>query len=402
MRCYIECSSGIAGNMLVGSLLDLGVDWERFRKEIGRLNIGGYELIYKNTAKNGIRAKLFEVRLTDPNQPERNLSDIEQIILGSHLKESVKNNSIAIFRKLAEVESLIHQKPISEIHFHEVGAIDSIIDIVGACICFDILNIEKIYYSPIVIGSGSVESTHGKLPVPAPATAKLLEGKLIYQSDIKTELTTPTGAAIITTLGTQLAQIPEMKLIKVGYGAGIKSFPERPNILRIFLGNEAESVKVLLDKYEADEIVEISFNIDDMTGEQIGYFVEKILSCGVLDVSIIPIYTKKTRPAQKIEVLCFEQDFDKVLDVIFENTSTFGVRFTNKKRFKLTRETKTIELDSNKVNVKIGKIKDKVVRIKPEYEDIKKLADVTNKGINELQVLAIEKFKRERMGGDGE
>lgn len=391
MILYFDCSCGIAGNMIIASLLDLGLDWQLFKSELDKLKLKGYTLQLEETERAGIRAKHFKVeviseRNSKAHHPNRSLSDIKMIIEDSNLEEKVKKQAIDIFERLAEVEAHIHNTDKEKIHFHEVGAIDSIIDIVGSAICLHMLRANKIFYSPVAVGSGKITCTHGTLPVPAPATAKLLEGRLIHQLPVNTELSTPTGAAIITTLGKQLPLLPPMELIKVGYGAGSKQIETMPNILRCFYGRDITHKLPYLN----DRIVEIKFNIDDMTGEQLGDFLEKISSQdSTLDVSVNPIYTKKNRPAYKVEVLCGEENIYKTAELIFKYSSTLGIRFDYKSRLKLNRKIIKVNINGSELPVKIGYVKDKILQIKPEFEDIKRLAELTGRKLEQLQAEAI-------------
>ena len=363
---YFDCFSGISGDMIIGALLDLGLDINFLDKELKKLNLKNYEIQSKKIVKNGIAATKFDVSIKhEHNHEERNLKEINEIIKKSKLDNEIKNTIKKIFLKIAIAEAKVHNKPVDKIHFHEIGAIDTIIDIAGAVIGFKKLGIDRIYCSKLNVGTGFVEFSHGKWPVPAPATAKILRNVPIYNNNIEAELVTPTGAAIITALASGFGEMPAMKVEKIGYGAGTKEL-EQPNVLRVFLGE--------LDNMKNDTINIIETNIDNMNPEIYPYVIERLMENGALDAYLTNIIMKKGRPAIKLTVLSEMKDTDKLCNVIFDETTTLGVRILIAAKKKLDREIKTIKTKYGNVGVKISKLKNEVKNIMPEYEDCVKIA----------------------------
>jgi len=363
---YFDCFSGISGDMIIGALLDLGLDINFLDKELKKLNLKNYEIQSKKIVKNGIAATKFDVSIKhEHNHEERNLKEINEIIKKSKLDNEIKNTIKKIFLKIAIAEAKVHNKPVDKIHFHEIGAIDTIIDIAGAVIGFKKLGIDRIYCSKLNVGTGFVEFSHGKWPVPAPATAEILRNVPIYNNNIEAELVTPTGAAIITALASGFGEMPAMKVEKIGYGAGTKEL-EQPNVLRVFLGE--------LDNMKNDTINIIETNIDNMNPEIYPYVIERLMENGALDAYLTNIIMKKGRPAIKLTVLSEMKDTDKLCNVIFDETTTLGVRILIAAKKKLDREIKTIKTKYGNVGVKISKLKNEVKNIMPEYEDCVKIA----------------------------
>ena len=376
---YIDCFSGISGDMFLAAMIDAGLDLEYLKKELKKLNLKGYEITAKKTHKNHITATKLSITVKEP-QPHRHLKDINSIIDTSALDEDIKTTSKKIFQKLAEAESKIHNKDINSIHFHEVGAVDSILDIVGAIIAQKKLNIKKIYTSPLPLGTGFIKCAHGTIPIPSPATAELLKAIPIYQTSTKGELVTPTGAAIITTITHRFTQMPQMKIEQTGYGAGTRDY-DHPNLLRIFIGTEEE-------QYEQDTATIIETNIDDMNPEHYSHIIEKLLSAGALDAYLTGIHMKNTRPATKLTVIATQETQNNLADIIFKETTTFGIRTYNVQRKKLKAEKTQINTKYGAVTIKIGRSKDKTITISPEYKDCKKLADANNIPLKEIYDLA--------------
>ncbi len=376
---YIDCFSGISGDMFLGALIDARLDLEYLKKELKKLNLAGYEITAKKTQKNHITATKLTITVKDP-QPHRHLKDINHIIDTSTLDEDIKTTSKNIFHKLAEAESKIHNTDINSIHFHEVGAVDSILDIVGAVIALKKLNIKKIYTSPLPLGTGFIKCAHGTIPLPAPATAELLKAIPVYQTSTKGELVTPTGAAIITTITTQFKEMPKMKTETIGYGAGTQDYGH-PNLLRIFIGTEEE-------QYQQDTATIIETNIDDMNPEHYSHIIEKLLNAGALDAYLTGIHMKNTRPATKLTVIATPQTQNNLTDIIFKETTTFGIRTYNVQRKKLSAEKTIINTKYGPVTIKTGRSKDKIITISPEYKDCKKLADESNIPLKEIYDLA--------------
>jgi uncharacterized protein (TIGR00299 family) protein len=294
--------------------------------------------------------------------------DIRLIIEKSRLHQQIKDNGIKIFHRLAAVEAEIHGTSIEEVHFHEVGAIDSIVDIVGAAIGLHLLGIEKLYFSPVPTGSGYIKCEHGVLPVPAPATAGLLKNQLLKSVAIEKELTTPTGAAIVTTLGEGLKTMPKMKVLTIGYGAGSNDNPEVPNLLRIVIGEDTQ-------RQESDEVWVVETNIDNMTGEIMGYVMDRLFSAGAVDAYFTPVQMKKGRPGIIISAIVPEKHLLSVEAVLFNQTTTFGIRKYKAVRSILSREVKEYESSLGKIRMKIGSLNGDIKNISPEYEDCKRIAE---------------------------
>ncbi len=376
---YFDCFSGISGDMILGSLIDLGLDIEYLKNEFKKINISGYEINVIKTKKNDISCIKVNITVKD-KQKHRSLKEINALIDKSELNLEIKKKSKNIFLKLAKAESKIHNIDINNVHFHEIGAIDSILDIIGAVIGLDKLNIKKIYSSSIPVGRGFVKSAHGKLPIPAPATSELLKGIPIYSTKVEGELVTPTGAAIISSLTESFGEMPLMQIEKIGYGAGKSDF-DHPNLLRIFIGES-------LEKYDTDTVNVIEINIDDMNPEHYEVVFEKLLKNGALDVYLTNIQMKKNRPGIKLSIISPLEITDQLTDIIFNETTTFGLRIYKTNRKKLFVEMEKVETKYGEITIKIGKTKDKIKLVSPEYEDCKKLAQENNVSLKEIYELA--------------
>ena len=364
---YFDCYSGISGDMILGALVDLGVDPGKIRKALKTLDLKGYKLKTSRVQRGLIAGTKVQVSLTkSSHHPARKYSDIKKLIADSDLSSTAKKNSQEIFKRIAQVEAAIHDTTMEKIHFHEIGAVDSIVDIVGGVVAIESLKLDKIYASPLNVGEGFVQCAHGCLPVPAPATLKLLQGIPVFSNGIKKELTTPTGAAMIGFYADKFGSLPAMKIVGDGYGAGDHIIAEMPNMLRVVLGEiSAES---------DEELVLIETNIDDMNPEFYEGTMESLFKAGALDVYLTPIIMKKSRPANKISVLSSETDRQAMTEILLHETSSFGVRYFRIGRTVLEREMKTVNISWGSVRIKIGKFNGKVIQISPEYEDCKKIA----------------------------
>ena len=385
---YIDCFSGISGNMMVGALLDLGVDFLFLKDELKKLNITGYNIVCREVKTGSIKAKKFDVEVTSP-QPDRNYGDVKKIIGDSKLDTGVKKISLSIFQLIAEAESVVHGCEVDNVHFHEIGAVDSIIDIVSTAVCLSKLKV-KLFYSNIVpMGSGFINSSHGKLPVPAPATVEILKKVPVYGGNFDFEITTPTGAAIIKALVKGYGSVPYMEIEKAGYGAGNIESKEGPNVLRLLRG-------VIKNEYDIREekLIMLSANIDDSTPEIIGYLMEELFKKDVLDVWTEPIYMKKSRPAFKISVLCNEKSEKEIVNMILVESTTLGIRREEIKRYSVDRELKTVRLPYGEVKVKVGILKAKEINFAPEFESCRKLAEVTGKTLKEIYHDAVLFFSK--------
>jgi hypothetical protein len=364
--CYLECFSGISGDMLLGALVDAGADADTLRQEIAKLGIEGIEVHFERCSRSNIGATNLTVKVAHDHS-HRSLSKIEQIITASPLAAEVKDRAIRIFRRLGEVEAAIHQVPVEKVHFHEVGAWDSIVDIVGACIGLHLLGIEKIYCSPLNLGSGTVKAAHGVMPVPAPATAALVQGLPTYSEGPAVELTTPTGAAIVATLASEFGPMPPMRISAAGYGAGDHDFKDRPNLLRILIGE-------LSGAAEASEVFVIEANVDDMSPQLAGYVRERLLDAGALDVTMVPVYMKKDRPGFMLSVLAKVEDRDRLGDLLFAETTTIGLRMYAAQRRVLERSWREVNTVHGPVRIKVASENGVVRNAAPEYDDCRRIA----------------------------
>lgn len=364
---YFDCFSGVSGDMILGALTDAGLDLRELESELGKLKISGYKIKAEKTARKRISGTKFSVDIINKQNVRRRLQDIVEIIDQSDLDDDIKDLSKKTFKKLATVEAKIHGESIEEIHFHEIGGLDSIIDVIGSLIGIKKLGIEAIYSSKIHVGTGFIESRHGVLPVPAPATLALLKGIPIYSKGIEAELTTPTGAAILTTTSRSFGNMPKMKIEKIGYGAGSREL-EIPNLLRVYVGETEDG------EYEEDSVILIETNIDDMNPEFFDYVSEILFGQGALDVFMTPIFMKKNRPAIMLSVLTIPDKLDETLSTIFTETTTLGVRIHRLERKCLAREIISVKTRFGEIKVKISKIEEKIKNIAPEYEDCKEVA----------------------------
>ncbi|MBU1036030.1 nickel pincer cofactor biosynthesis protein LarC [bacterium] len=369
---YFDCFSGISGDMTVGALLDAGLEIETLEKELKKLGLSGYQLEVNKVVKKGISATQFKVKIKEEGV-ERRFKDILTIFEKSKLDEEIKKETKKIFFNIAQAESKIHQKDIDKIHFHEIGGLDSIIDVTAAVIGIKTLGIEEIHSSALPVGKGFVKCAHGVIPVPAPATLELLKNIPTYSGGIESEMITPTGAAIIGTLAKSFGERPLMKIERIGYGAGEKEFTI-PNLLRVSIGEKILKDENLKDGYVSDEAVLIETNIDDMNPEFYDYIMEQLFSQGALDVFLTPIQMKKNRPAHMLSIIVYEQDLKEILEVLFSESTTLGVRIREIKRLRLAQQNFIAETKYGKIRIKVGIFKREIKNIAPEYEDCKKMA----------------------------
>jgi hypothetical protein len=371
--CYLDAFSGISGDMLVGALADAGADRESIVQAIESLETGAV-LSFERVKRCGIAATKFHVSVPQTHG-HRHLSHILKMIEKAELPEHAKQNASDVFRRLGEAEAAVHQMPIEKVHFHEVGAADSIADIVGACVAFESLGVEAIVSSPLNLGSGTVKTEHGVLPVPAPATAALLTGKPVYSRGPAVELTTPTGAAVVATLAHSFGALPPMKIVRTGYGAGGHDFAEQPNVLRVILGESTGAV-------EATTVSVIEANIDDLSPQILGYAVERLLTQGALDATLQSIGMKKGRPGVLLRVIAKPEDRDRLAQLIFAETSTLGLRIYEAERRVQKRDWVTVETPHGTVRMKVSGDGNYA----PEYEDCRRLAEST--GVPLKQIMA--------------
>jgi len=370
---YFDCFSGISGDMIVGALLDAGLKIEALEEELRKLHLSGYSLKMSKVLKKGISAIQFKVKINETGV-ERNLKDILNIIEKSDLSEEIKDLSKKVFLKLAQAESKIHQKEMEKIHFHEIGGLDSIIDIVSSVIGIKTLELKEIYSSALPLGKGFVKCAHGIFPVPAPAVLELLKDVPTYNGEIESEMVTPTGAAIITSFAKSFGERPLMKVKQIGYGAGEKEFPI-PNLLRVSIGTKTAKYKELKEEYVYDEVILVETNIDDMNPEFYDYIIDKLFFKGALDVFLIPIQMKKNRPAHMFNIIVYKHNFDEILEVLFSESTTLGIRIKEIKRLRLNQQNFIAETKYGKIRFKVGIFKEGIKNIAPEYEDCKKIAE---------------------------
>jgi hypothetical protein len=423
---YFDCFAGASGDMIAGVFLDLGLDIDYLKSELAKLQITGYEIIPSRVTKNGISAMQFEVFIkhhdhhiladseyteedsrqaqhdefpeqTHSHEAHRALSEIFSIIHQSTLAPKIKGDIEKIFLRLGQAEASVHGTNIQDIHLHEVGAIDAIVDIATAAIGFNWLQASAIIISPIHLGSGFISAAHGKLPVPAPATAQLVKGMPIYSTGATGELLTPTGAAILSTYATAFGSIPKMSIEKIGYGAG-KRDRDFPNVLRAFVGEmnfnhpnssrnpspEQHQAALQPGGYHEGEALMLVANIDDMNPQLLGNLMDKLLAAGVMDITFTPIFMKKNRPATSIEVMVAPDMKDDILAILFTESTTIGVRSYLIRKHMLEREIRIIDTEFGPVQVKISRLSNQIVNLQPEYEDCVRIAETYHLPVKEV------------------
>lgn len=389
---YYDCFCGISGDMNLSALIDLGVPKEHVLNELSKLNLDSeYEIKIERSEKLGITGTRVDVILKNEHCNEhhhhRNLNDIENIINSSLLKDAVKKLSLDIFMKVAEAEAKVHGKTLDEVHFHEVGAVDSIVDIVGAAIALNYLNVDKIMASPVQVGGGFVKCAHGVMPVPAPATVEILKDIPINTGIVSFETTTPTGAAILAANVEKFTSQIDFSIDKIGYGIGHRDL-EIPNVLRVYLGIAEKESELVENQY----IIET--NIDDMNPELYGYVEDKLFEVGALDVFKTPIIMKKGRPGVKLSVLVDPKTENKVFDIIFEETTSIGVRKYKVEKTMLDREFSKVKTRYGDITIKKAYYKGKLVKCKPEYEECRAIAKENHIAMNEVYREALGRIKK--------
>jgi uncharacterized protein (TIGR00299 family) protein len=382
---YYDCFAGISGDMNLGALIDLGVDKDFLIKELSKLNIANeFEVKVGRQSRKGIEGTKVDVILKhdeedhhhhghEHHHEHRNIGSIESIINSSGLNDNVKKMSLSMFNKVAEAEAKVHGKPLQEVHFHEVGAVDSIVDIVGAAVCLDYLKVDKVMASSVEMGGGFVKCAHGIIPVPAPATVEILKGVPVKAGIVPFETTTPTGAAILASSVDEFSDIKEFIIEKIGYGIGGRD-TEIPNVLRVYLGQKKTELPAAND-VDSDEVCLLECNIDDMNPELYEYVIERLFGNGALDAYRIPILMKKERLGVILSVICKEEDKENLKDIIFLETSTIGIREHKLPRTKLKRKFEVVDTAYGKAGIKKVYYKGKLLKIKPEYDDCRRLAE---------------------------
>jgi len=390
---YFDCSSGISGDMVLGALVDAGANLAQIQTELSRLQVPGWKVSSQKVTRHSIAATQVKVESSE-GHTHRSLHDILSLIDRAGLPPRVAERASNIFQRLAEAEAHVHNVPIEKIHFHEVGAVDSIVDIVGAAAALDQLGVESFACSSLNVGGGQVDTQHGRLPVPAPATAELLRGVPTYSSGIQRELVTPTGAAIVTSLAAQFGPQPPMTVRAIGYGAVAADLAEQPNVLRIFLGDSLERDAI---GARDEQIVVLEANLDDMSPQVYGYFAERALAAGALDVFSTPVQMKKSRPGQLVTVLCEPVARDALTDLIFRETTTLGVRWSHAQRRTLQRESVSVETSVGVIRVKVARLNGKILNVAPEYDDCRKAA--VERGVPLKQVMAEATWQFQKLNG---
>jgi pyridinium-3,5-bisthiocarboxylic acid mononucleotide nickel chelatase len=368
---YFDCFAGISGDMTLGALVAAGADARELKARLALLDLPGYEVEFETVDRSGISATRALVKVTDEAKPHRHLRDVLKIIEGSRLNDALKARASKIFGRLAEAEARVHNVAVERIHFHEVGAVDAIVDVVGACIGFELLGVETFAASAMHVGSGTVEMEHGRFPVPPPAVAELLRGAPVYSTEIKGELVTPTGAAIVATVCESFGPLPRMRVEGAGYGAGAREYANFPNVLRVIVGESEDEGGA----FEGDELLTIvETNLDDVSPQVLGHLMERALEAGALDCFMTSVQMKKSRPGVLVSVLCLPRDRDAMMNLLFEETPTLGVRSHEVRRRALGRESVTVETEFGRIAVKVGRAGARVLSATPEYEECRAAA----------------------------
>jgi len=400
---YIDGFAGISGDMLIGALIDLGVEFDGLREQLATLGLSGYELSVERVKRSGIAASKFTVTVDEGRQPARKLADVIEIINRSSLSNQIKARAIQVFERLADAEAHVHASTRDRVHFHEVGAVDSIIDTVGAMIGFEMLGIEQFISSPLRLGHGTIKAAHGLLPIPAPATAELLRGVPVYAGELEGEFVTPTGAAIVTSFAERFGPMPQMTITRTGYGAGTRDPKGFPNALRVLLG------EVNTTPYEAkrtETISVIETNIDDMNPQAYGFVLERAFAMGALDVFMIATQMKKSRPGILLTLLCEPAKAEALIEMLLRETTTLGVRYYETRRRALERMIEEVETGYGRVRVKVARDGARTLHFQPEYDDCVQLALASGNSVLEVQSAASaayrERMKRNETNGERE
>lgn len=387
---YLDCFSGISGDMVLGALVDAGLSLPHLEGELRRFALPGWAIRAEETKRGGLRAKRVIVE-TGEDHPHRGLQEILGLIAAAGLSQSVAGRASGIFVRLGEAEAAIHGVPVERIHFHEVGAVDSIIDIVGAAIGLDALGIERVFCSPLNVGAGRVQTSHGILPVPAPATAALLRGAPTYSTGVDLEMVTPTGAAIVASVAAGFGPQPAMRVAAIGYGAGLADPKEQANVLRISIGEADAGAS---DAGWEEPIAVLEANVDDMNPQIYGYFAELALAAGALDVFAAPVQMKKGRPGLLVTVLCENTLRNAMAEMLLRETTTIGVRTHEVRRRTLEREMVVVNTDFGDVRLKVSRGSGGAVNVSPEYDDCRKIATENNIPLKEVMAEALRAFQK--------
>jgi pyridinium-3,5-bisthiocarboxylic acid mononucleotide nickel chelatase len=414
---YLDCFSGISGDMFLGLSVDLGVPLATLKRRLSRLRLKGYSLASHRVQRSGLWGTQVEVRIPRPrgaagkghhhagfhahpgphashahehsgHEPHRGLREIRKIVLGAGLPEATTSRALRVFQTLVEAEARVHRVPLQQVHLHEVGALDAIVDIVGACICLEELGVDRVIASPLPTGSGIIHCEHGIFPVPAPATVEILKGKPLYGGSFEGELVTPTGAALVATFADEFGPVPPLRVDQVGYGAGRRDPADHPNLLRGLLGSLDEPAALL------ERVTVIQTTIDDLNPQVYGYLMERLFATGALEVFFTAIQMKKNRPGTLVTVIVPEARFEDVGAAIFRETTTIGFRYQRMDRVELGREIRRVRTPYGPVRIKVSLFQGKVVQATPEYEDCRAAAQKSGVALREIQRLASQEFHR--------
>jgi uncharacterized protein (TIGR00299 family) protein len=385
---YLDCFSGIAGDMLLGALVDLGVGVEDLRKRLKVLPLRGYGISARKTTRQGITGIKFDVKVSGKHR-HRGWKEIREIVGKADLPVAISQPALKIFRRLIEAEARIHRIPINRVHLHEVGAVDAIVDIVGSVMALhDLLGANgRLHVSPLHLGGGKVTMAHGTFPVPAPATVALLKGVPVVAGPVDGELVTPTGAAIVSTLATAFGPMPSLTLEDVGYGAGSRQYEGHPNMLRAILGESRSAPETL------EEVVVVESNIDDMSPQAYGHLMDRLFASGALEVFYTPIQMKKNRPGTLVTIITPQERFGDVTGTLFRESTTIGLRHQTVDRMELAREVTTVRTSLGRVRVKISSLGGVPTQAQPEYEDCRKIASAKEIPLKEVQAEALAAFR---------
>ena len=386
---YFDCFAGAGGDMIVAAMLDAGVDAEFLKSQLATLGLKNLDIKLTETKRAGLKALRFVPVVAEQHQ-HRNLQQITKIISQSNISKQAKKTAITIFERIAQSEGAVHGENADDIHFHEVGALDSIVDIVSASIGLEALGVEKVYCSALSVGGGIVKCADHLMPVPAPATAELLKGVPIVGGPAQAELLTPTAAAILTTVADQFCPLPSMKIETIGYGAGSLESEEFPNVLRLILGETAGETQA-----NADSVCLLETNIDDVSGELVGSVTEELSASGALDVFTTPICMKQGRPAEQISIICKVEDVQRLEQVLFEQGLTFGIRRQILQRSKLARDFVTVQTKFGEIRIKTGTLGGKIVNAKPEFSDCRLAAEKHNVPVKTVLDTAMAAYKKQ-------
>ena len=388
---YFDCFAGASGDMILGAMVAAGVDPDYLRTQLSTLPVTGFDIRFETVNRSGLSATYARVE-TAHEHKHRHLSDIKQIIEGSGLSDSVKQRAVQIFTRLAEAEARVHNEPVDHVHFHEVGALDAIVDVVGAAICFDALKIDRFVCSPLHVGSGFVKMAHGQFPIPPPAVAELLKGVPFYATEIKGELLTPTGAAIITTVCTEYGPIPQMTTEVTGYGAGTREYQDFPNVLRVMIGSTQA------DGATDERLWMLETNLDDASPQIIGHVMDRVLELGALDCFFTPVQMKKNRPGVLLSVLCGREEKEALMKLLFTETTTLGVRSYEVSRRALERSVVRVETQYGPIDVKVAHLDGRVVNEMPEFEQCREAAAQANVPLKVVEEAARLALAQKRHG----